>query len=131
MVAGPGSRTSRTSPIGTRCTCGRCPDPRVQLSTSGAVEPLWSPTGRELFYRAEGKIMAARITWHDDTPSMRREALFDDTYGSIAATHVTYSVMPDGNHFVFTQPTGGDAQTIVVLNWPAEVRQRMAGALAR
>ncbi len=101
---------------------------RVQISTNGAIEPLWSPTGRELFYRADQKIIAARITWQGGTAHVEREALFDDIYPSNASAHVTYSVMPDGNRFVFVQSTGSGPATIVVLNWFEEVRRRMAAA---
>lgn len=99
--------------------------PRVQISTNGAVEPLWSPTGRELFYRADGKFMAATITWSGASPTVTREALFDDVYGGDAAAHVTYSVTPDGNGFVFVRADARDAKDFVVINWAEEVRQKM------
>ncbi|HEX2717846.1 MAG TPA: hypothetical protein VHM67_09220, partial [Gemmatimonadaceae bacterium] len=105
--------------------------PRVQVSTDGAVDPLWSPTGRELFYRANGKVMAARITWHDGAPSVQREELFDDVYGSNPNAHVTFTAMPDGNRFVFLQPTDGGSKCVVVLNWFDEVRRRMTAARGR
>jgi serine/threonine-protein kinase len=99
---------------------------RVQISTTGAIEPLWSPTGRELLYRADKKVIAARITWQGGTARVEREALFDDIYGSSGNAHVTYGVMPDGKHFVFGQSTGSDPKTIVTLNWFDEVRRRMS-----
>ena len=104
---------------------------RVQVSTDGAVEPLWSPTGRELFYRADRKLIAARITWTEGAARVQREALFDDIYVSNGSAHVTYSAMPDGNHFVFLQSAGGEPKTIVTLNWFEDVRRRMAAASAR
>ena len=104
---------------------------RVQVSTNGAVEPLWSPTGRELFYRAERKIIAARVTWSDGAARVQRDALFDDIYVSNGSAHVTYSVMPDGNHFVFLQSAGGEPKTIVTLNWFEDVRRRMSAATVR
>jgi Tol biopolymer transport system component len=104
---------------------------RVQLSTNGAVEPVWSPTGRELFYRAERKIVAAKITWQDSAAHVQREALFDDVYASNGTFHATYSVMPDGEHFVFLQSAGGEPKTVVVLNWFEDVRRRMAAAGGR
>jgi hypothetical protein len=103
---------------------------RVQVSTTGAVEPLWSPTGRELFYRADKKIIAARITWTEGAARVQREALFEDIYVSNGSAHVTYSVMPDGNHFVFLQSAGGEPKTIVTLNWFEDVKRRMAAASA-
>jgi Tol biopolymer transport system component len=104
---------------------------RVQVSTTGAVEPLWSPTGRELFYRADRKLIAAKITWPGGVVRVQREALFDDVYTSSASAHVTYSVMPDGDHFVFLQSAGGEPKTIITLNWFEDVRRRMAAARQR
>jgi serine/threonine-protein kinase len=104
---------------------------RVQVSTTGATEPLWSPTGRELFYRADKKVIAARITWQDGAVRVEREALFDDIYGSGGSAHATYAVMPDGNHFVFGQSTGDDQKTIVTLNWFEQVRRRMSPTAPR
>jgi hypothetical protein len=99
----------------------------VQVSTDGGSEPQWSPTGRELFYRAGGKIVAARIAWNGDAAAVSREVLFDDVYMP-SNQHANYSVMPDGQHFLFTKSAGGDAKTVVILNWFEEVRQRMATA---
>ena len=104
------------------------PPTRVQVSTTGAIEPLWSPTGRELFYRADKKVIAARIIWQDGAARVERKALFDDLYGSSGNAHTTYSVMPDGNHFVFGQSTGEDPKTVVTLNWFEYVRRRMSEA---
>ncbi|HEY8174725.1 MAG TPA: protein kinase [Gemmatimonadaceae bacterium] len=103
------------------------PGSRVQVSTDGGSEPVWSPTGRELFYRANGKIIAARITWQGGAAAVSREVLFDDVYFPNVG-HANYSVMPDGDHFLFAKSAGGDAKTVVVLNWFEEVRQRMASA---
>jgi serine/threonine-protein kinase len=104
---------------------------RVQISTHGAIEPLWSPTGEELFYRADQKIMAARITWRDGAASVQREALFDDVFASNGTAHAAYSVMPDGNHLVFGKSAGEEPKTIIVLNWFEEVRRRMSASRAR
>jgi hypothetical protein len=103
------------------------PGSRVQISTDAGSEPVWSPTGRELFYRANGKIIAAHITWHGGAAAVSREVLFDDVYFPNVG-HANYSVMPDGEHFLFTKSAGGDAKTVVVLNWFEEVRQHMASA---
>jgi Tol biopolymer transport system component len=108
------------------------PGARVQISNTSAIEPLWSPTGRELIYRADRKIMAARITWQPGSGArVERETLFDDIYGSSGNAHATYAIMPDGNHFVFGQSAGEEPKVIVVLNWFDEVKRRMAAASPR
>src|SRR5205814_2356075 len=108
------------------------PGGRLQISTDGASEPVWTPSGQELFYRANGKIMSARITWSSaGNASVTREALFDDNFVSNANSHPVYDIMPDGQHFVFVQSAGADVKTVVVLNWFEEVRQKMAAASRR
>jgi eukaryotic-like serine/threonine-protein kinase len=104
---------------------------RAQISTAGATEPLWSPTGRELFYRADGKVVAAHITWEGGGAQVERQVLFDDVYGTSGNAHATYAVMPDGEHFVFTQSTGDEPKVILTLNWFEDVRRRMAAATRR
>jgi len=104
------------------------PGARVQISTDGGSEPMWSPTGQEVFYRAGGKLMAAHIAWRGDAATVTRSALFDDSYTSGGLGHAGYSVAPDGNHFVFMKSAAGDSKAIVTLNWFEEVQQRMASA---
>ena len=105
--------------------------PRVQISTDGAIEPRWSPTGKEVFYRANGKLVAASISWAGGAPSVTRTALFNDVYGSDATAHATYSVMPDGNSFVFVQPEDPNGDGFVVVNWAQEVRQKIEAAKSK
>jgi serine/threonine-protein kinase len=101
------------------------PGARVQISTDGGSEPMWSPNGQEVFYRAGGKVMLARIAWRGDAATVTREALFDDSFISGGPGHSGYSVAPDGNHFMFAKSGAGNARTVVTMNWFEEVRQRM------
>jgi Tol biopolymer transport system component len=56
------------------------PGRRVQVSTVGGQEPVWSPRGGELFCREGGQLVAIR---HSDGPTFEitgREVLFDENF---------------------------------------------------
>ena len=103
------------------------PGGRVQISTDGGLEPMWSPKPGELFYRGSGKVILARVNIHEAAPSVTRQVLFDDIYVP-SPVHAMYDVSPDGSRLLFTKSAGGDSKTIVVLNWLTEVRERFARA---
>jgi serine/threonine-protein kinase len=100
------------------------PGRRLQISIDGGLEPLWSPKGRELFYRGSGKIILARIDNLEASATVNRQQLFDDVYVS-APIHAMYGVSPDGSRLVFAKPAGGETKTVVVLNWLDEVRRKV------
>ena len=103
------------------------PGGRVQVSVNGGSEPLWSPTGRELFYISAGDFMSAQITWNNGAARVVRQRLFAYPYVTNAG-HSNYSVTPDGSQFVFSKSGGPDSRTIVVVNWFGELRERMSRA---
>jgi Tol biopolymer transport system component len=102
------------------------PGRQLQISTDGGIEPLWSPKSGELFYRGSGKIILARIANLENSPAVTRQPLFEDVYYS-APVHATYGVSPDGSRLVFVKPAGGEAKTVVVLNWLDEVKRKAEG----
>jgi eukaryotic-like serine/threonine-protein kinase len=101
------------------------PGGRLQISTDGGMEPLWSPRGGgALFYRGSGKVILAHVVFSAN-PSVTREALFDDVYSN-TPVHAAYDVSPDGATLLFSKAAGGDPKLVVVLNWFTDVRQRFA-----
>jgi serine/threonine-protein kinase len=104
---------------------------QVKVSTTGGQEPRWSPTGRELFYRAESDghsvLVAAAI---DPGPPLRvtsRTTLFNvDEYDS-AQPHANYDVWPDGKSFVMIHRMPTEANLTVVQNLPELVRRLSGG----
>jgi len=111
----------------------------VAVSREGGVEPVWSPDGRELYFRdlAGTKVMAA--TFHPGSPPMVDEprVLFTGRYGRCYAWCRNYDVSPDGQRFAMVRawdrftPTGywplGTEIRIVPL-WNREVRREVDAA---
>jgi serine/threonine-protein kinase len=106
------------------------PGGRVQVSANGGTEPAWSRDGKRLFYRADGHLMAARLAPGAGFAVAARDTLFADTYQFAPNPHANYDVMADGAHFVFLK-AASEGTMIVVANWKAVVRARMAGSGAK
>ena len=102
---------------------------RVQVSTDGASEPLWSPDGRRLFYRQERKLIAASVapssggSWGSTAAPVRRDVLFEGDFERSGSTD--YDVSRDGTHFLMLQPTS-EPQLVVVVNALSELGDRAA-----
>lgn len=94
------------------------------MSVDGGTEPVWSPTGRELYYRAPGYLMSARLADGPRLDVSRRDTLLRDVYLRNLGS-ANYDVFPDGREFVML---GGSASgpdelpLIVMLNWKAARR---------
>jgi serine/threonine-protein kinase len=106
------------------------PGGRVQVSAGGGTEPVWSRDGRRLFYRGRAKLMAAAIRAGPGFSVVARDTLFADTYVFASNPHANYDVLPDGAHFVFLE-ADHSGELIVVANWLAVLRARMAGGEAK
>jgi Tol biopolymer transport system component len=106
------------------------PGGRLQVSSGGGSEPVWSRDGRRLFYRGGGHLMAATL---DIAPSFgvtKRDTLLTDVFQYAANPHANYDVMADGQHFVFLK-AAREGNMIVTTNWKAVVRTRMTGSAGK
>ena len=100
-------------------------DARMQVSTHGGAEPVWSPKGDTLFYRAGGQMMAVAVVTAPTFSADRPEALFEDVYARRGASGLAdYDVSQDGERFVMIRERAedGGAQIHVVLHWFHELR---------
>jgi serine/threonine-protein kinase len=103
---------------------------QVLVSVDGGNEPVWSPDGRELFYRETKPetpyLVAAGITRTPALAVTGRKRLFpiSDIVGT--APHANYDISPDGKTFVMVR-TSPAARIVVIQNLPALVR-RMRGS---
>jgi eukaryotic-like serine/threonine-protein kinase len=98
---------------------------RWQVSLAGGTEPLWSPTGGEIFYRERDAMMAAAVRTQPGFEVTGRTKLFTGQYESGGFRDQDYSVTPDGRTFLMLQRVVGSRQAILVtLNWFDQFRAR-------
>jgi serine/threonine-protein kinase len=103
------------------------PGGRMQVSTEGGTEPMWSPDGRELFYRNGEKMMAVAISSEPELAPGKPTLLFEGRYetGLVWGTPSSnYDVAPDGRFVMIrTAERPGLAQLNIVLNWFEELKR--------
>ncbi len=101
------------------------PGAKQQVSAGGGEEPAWSHSGRELFYRIGGRMMAVNTREGGDFSLDRPRRLFEGLFYYTAAPSRTYDVSPDGQFVMVGEPELEYAtrQINVVLNWPANLTQ--------
>ena len=107
-----------------RALSGR--SPRVRVSTGGGGEPLWSPDGRRIYYRAGPALMAATVTTSPVLAVTGRDTLFTGEF-TTDPWHPNYDVSPDGRSFVMLRPVAAQRELVMVVNWIEELRRRTAG----
>ena len=73
------------------------PGGRIQISTDGGSEPIWSPAGRELFYRKGDKMLAVPIASTPTLSAGKPSVLFEGKFAE------GFDVAPDGQRFVLIQ----------------------------
>jgi Tol biopolymer transport system component len=96
------------------------PGGRWQVSLDGGTEPVWSPAGREIFYRNGDRMMAATVRTVGGFEVGGRVRLFEGAYETVAGQvqYTNYDVTRDGRTFVMLQQVQGTAQSLfVTLNW--------------
>jgi serine/threonine-protein kinase len=94
------------------------PGGRWQVSLDGGTEPVWSPTGREIFYRNGDRMMAATVRTVGGFEVGARAQLFEGAYDAVSRQITNYDVTRDGRTFVMLQQVQGTAQSVfVTLNW--------------
>jgi Tol biopolymer transport system component len=103
------------------------PGARVQVSSRGGDEPLWSPNGSKLYYRDEQNIIAVTYNTTSGFQVTGRQPLFPDVFVKRSLPHANYDVARDGSSFLFLQSTAKN-DAVVVYNWIAEVRARLKDA---
>ena len=106
------------------------PGGKWQISTEGGGEVVWNPNGREIFYRAGNKIMAADIPAQSSFSAGRPRAVVELTWDPGPNSFPsTYDVSPDGQRFLLVKPPVGRAsgltQINMVLNWFEELKQKV------
>ncbi len=98
---------------------------RVKISVSGGQEPIWSPDGKELFYRDGDDIMVVSVSTDDKLSVGEPRVVLRNL--SIAKTWANYRISPDGKRFLVLQrdPNAVPRQINVILNWTRELNEEM------
>ena len=87
------------------------------VSNDGGEEPVWSPDGRQLFYRAGDALMVVGVSARDEFNATRERRLLDFAYERNGRA-ANYDISPDNQRFVAVQ-SGADSaprHVNVVLN---------------
>jgi Tol biopolymer transport system component len=102
---------------------------QIQVSLAGGIEPLWSPDGRELFFRSGAgggsELVAARIRLEPSLAVVSRTTLFQVADIATATPHGNYDISPDGRTFVMVS-FNPSSRIMVIQNLPALVRKLSA-----
>ena len=109
------------------------PGGKWQISTEGGSNPQWSPTGREIFFRAGDEVLAVSIATDEDTGIIAGDVipLFSGDFRKAPLNnqeHLYYDVASDGERFVMLRPVPREAAPTtltVVLNWVDELTTRV------
>ncbi|HXI20208.1 MAG TPA: hypothetical protein VNH46_03945, partial [Gemmatimonadales bacterium] len=100
---------------------------RWQVSRAGGSEPVWSHSGRELFYRdAAGNLVAATLAPGPSFRVVSERALFSARgYATDILDHA-YVVSADDRSFLFIRiPPSAGPPLVVVLNWFEELEAKV------
>jgi eukaryotic-like serine/threonine-protein kinase len=105
------------------------PGGKWQISTEGGTEPVWNPSGRELFYRSGDKMMAVDIATQPVFAAGKPRMLFQGPYLPTPLTNPNYDVSQDGQRFLMLKPSestgAAPTQINIVLNWFEELKRRV------
>jgi Tol biopolymer transport system component len=110
---------------------------QVQVSVNGGTESVWSPDGKELYYRggasaetrAEPAMMAAMIVTKPALAVTSRKELFPGKGIVGTNPHAGFDISPDGKSFVLVR-SNPSSRVMVIQNLAAMVERRRAGGRA-
>jgi serine/threonine-protein kinase len=102
------------------------PGSKLQVSTTGGDQPVWSRHGGKLFFRGNGAIQ--EITFQTGSPPSvsKARSLFPDAFESPqAGSHTGYDVFPDGRFLMIQAASRSDpaSEIVVVVNWTEELKR--------
>ena len=92
------------------------------ISRGGGETPVWSPDGRELFYRNDDKMMVVDIVAESSFSHGVAKELFEEPYSYGDGRQ--YDIHPDGKRFLMIKEVKQtEPQLIVVQNWFEELKR--------
>jgi serine/threonine protein kinase/Tol biopolymer transport system component len=104
----------------------RSPKGSKAVSTHGGREPVWSPDGKELYYRRRSQLVAVPIKTSPTFMPGQGRVLFEGSFAEeIGGRNQNYCVSPDNQRFLIVrQGAGTTPQSLrVVFNWFEELKR--------
>jgi serine/threonine-protein kinase len=101
---------------------------KQQVSVAGGNQPLFSPDGKELFYRDSTSLVALQVETGAEFRVLGRTRLFPDVFLDGAAQN--YDFLPDGR-LVMVKPVEEGPWLTVLVNWLGEIRRKLPESSAR
>jgi Tol biopolymer transport system component/tRNA A-37 threonylcarbamoyl transferase component Bud32 len=99
------------------------PGGRVQISSSGGSEPVWSRDGRRLFYIAGRRMMVATLSPLPNVRVLARDSLFlGEGFGDYSGA--SYDVAADGRGFLMLRTDEEHVRLVIALDWASGVGAR-------
>jgi dipeptidyl aminopeptidase/acylaminoacyl peptidase len=104
------------------------PGPKIQISSGGGTDPLWTRKGDEIFYRDGDKMVIVPVSLAGGFQAGRPRVLWEGHYshgmsGSCGPPGVSsgnYDISSDGRRFLMVRDNDQDVvstRLVVVLNW--------------
>ncbi len=106
------------------------PGGRWQVTSGGGVEPRWSASGRELFYRAPAGLEVVAVDTGAAGFAAGPPQRLPGPGRWVTRSDVAYNVSPDGERFLVLRPGSEEVhptEIVVVLGWGEEIRRTLAG----
>ena len=106
---------------------------RLQVSSEGGDEPVWSPRGDEIFYRRGSQMISVPVSIRGDLTVGATSVLFDvpfdvDPFNNDATN---YDVSKDGQRFIMVRraidPGRARQQLNLVVNWTDSLKRLARG----
>ena len=106
------------------------PGGRVRISDDGGSEPVWSHSGRRLFYRSDRRMIEVSFADWQAVGSLAitgRTTLFEGDYepSPVSPLLTSYDVASDDKHFVMLRRVGNAPDIVIWTNWLDELRTKM------
>ena len=97
-----------------------------QISNGAGVEPVWSFDGREIFYRADDKMMAVDVVQSTPMSFGKPHVLFEGSFIFGGTESQDFDVSRDGGRFLMLKPQRvyEPIPLSVIVNWFDDVRRR-------
>lgn len=102
------------------------PGSKRQISMGGGQEPVWSRTGKNIFFRGQGRVMTVDVRTSPTFALSPPRTLFLDIYLTEHRADRNYDVSADGQRLLMLKPARPFplAELSVVLNWTTMLGQR-------